>query len=162
MTVLAPMSAAAFAGYAEHAIAEYARDNVAAGRWPAESALARSRAEFESQLPQGVETPDNHFYEIKESETGPTVGSLWFAMQVSHGVRSAFVYDLEVKPEFRRRGHARAAFEAMEPLARELGASSIGLHVFGHNPGAQALYGQLGYRVTGVNMLKDLSGGDRS
>jgi hypothetical protein len=34
----------------------------------------------------------------------------------------------------------------------------IGLHVFGHNPGAQALYAQLGYGVTGLNMAKPLKG----
>ena len=70
---------------------------------------------------------------------------------------SAFVYDLEIKPQHRRRGHATAAFAVMESLAGELGAESVGLHVFVWNEGAQALYRKLGYRVTGVNMVKDLS-----
>jgi hypothetical protein len=34
--------------------------------------------------------------------------------------------------------------------------SSIGLHVFGDNLGAHALYAKLGYGVTGINMLKRL------
>ena len=37
-----------------------------------------------------------------------------------------------------------------------LGLGSIALHVFGHNPGAQALYQSLGYGVTGFNMQKNL------
>ena len=38
-----------------------------------------------------------------------------------------------------------------------LGVQRIGLHVFGHNTGAQALYARLGYGVTGLNLLKPLA-----
>ena len=66
------------------------------------------------------------------------------------------MYDAETKPNLRQRGHARAAFEALEPMVSDLGLASIGLHAFGHYPGAQALYRSLGYEVTGVNMLKPI------
>ena len=150
------MRQAVFAAYLESAVAGYAEDNVASGRWPAEGALARSRADFEESLPQGLATPDNFLFEIMSEAEGPPVGFLWFAVVEKNGVQSAFVYDIEVKAEYRRRGYARAALEAVEPLARELGLSSIGLHVFAHNTGAHTLYGSLGYRVTGMNMLKPL------
>jgi RimJ/RimL family protein N-acetyltransferase len=155
---LAPMSAAAHADYVEAAIAGYAEDNVASGRWPAEDALARSRADFDASLPQALETPDNYLLEIRTAGTGLTVGSIWFAVQEKHGLRTAFVYDVEIRPGYRRQGYATAAFQALEPLVRDLGLTSIGLHVFGHNSGAQALYGKLGYEVTGVNMQKRLDG----
>jgi ribosomal protein S18 acetylase RimI-like enzyme len=153
------MSAAAYADYVEAAVAGYAEDNVASGRWPEEGALARSRADFDASLPQGLKTPDNYLFEIKAAATGLTVGSIWFAVTEKHGLRTAFVYDVEVMPGFRRMGYATAAFQALEPLVRDLGLTSIGLHVFGHNTGAQALYGKLGYEVTGVNMKKPLEGG---
>lgn len=156
MTVLVPMSAQAYVPYLEAAVAGYAKDNVESGRWPEEGALARSQADFDSSLPQGLETPNNYLFEIKATEAGPAVGVLWFAVEEKHGLRSAFVYDVEIAPEFRRQGHAEAAFEALERLVRALGLSSIGLHVFGHNPAAQALYGKLGYGVTGINMRKNL------
>lgn len=156
MTTLVPMRQEVFTAYRDAAIAGYAKDNVASGRWPAEGALARSRADFEESLPQGLATPDNFLFEIKGEPDGPTVGFIWFAVVEKNGIRSAFVYDVEVRPEFRRQGHARAAFKAIEPLVRGLGLCSIGLHVFGHNPGAQALYSSLGYGVTGTNMLKVL------
>jgi ribosomal protein S18 acetylase RimI-like enzyme len=66
------------------------------------------------------------------------------------------VYDLAVKPEYRRQGHARRAFQALESEVAALGLSRIGLHVFSHNTGAQALYASLGYHVTGHNMTKML------
>jgi ribosomal protein S18 acetylase RimI-like enzyme len=150
------MTAAVFGPYLETAVSNYARDNVESGRWPEKGALARSRADFDSLLPQGPKTPNNYLFEIKSAETGPTIGFLWSAAVAKGGLRSAFVYDIEIEPEYRRQGHAKAAFAALEQRVRELGLSRIGLHVFGRNPDAQALYASLGYRVTGINMLKNL------
>jgi ribosomal protein S18 acetylase RimI-like enzyme len=155
-TVLAVMPAQAYATYLEAASAAYAKDNVDAGRWPAEGALARARADFEASLPQGLSTPDHYLFEIRAGEDGPCVGVLWFAVEERHGLREAFVYDLEVWPEWQRQGHAERAMRALEEQMPALGLSRIGLHVFGHNAGAQALYERLGYRVTGLNMAKRL------
>jgi RimJ/RimL family protein N-acetyltransferase len=44
----------------------------------------------------------------------------------------------------------------LESIVGALGLGRIGLHVFRHNPGAQALYEKLGYEVTGTNMQKRL------
>lgn len=161
-TTLVPMSAASFADYVKSAITNYAEENVAAGRWPSEGALERSRLDYESFLPNGPATPDNFLYEIRASlasdddSASRIVGHLWFAIVKKNGVRGGYVYDLEVSPEYRRQGHAEAAFRAMEVLAREMGLPSVGLHVFANNPGAQALYAKLGYAVTGLNMIKHL------
>jgi ribosomal protein S18 acetylase RimI-like enzyme len=154
------MNPGSFSGYREAAARGYADDNVASGRWPEDGALQRSYQDFDQSLPQGLATPDNYLYEIGDETTGATVGILWFAVVVKNGLKSAFVYDVEVKAEFRRQGHARAAFTALEPQVRALGLSGIGLHVFGHNPGARALYDSLGYAITGVNMLKNLGNSD--
>ena len=156
MTVLCAMPADAFAAYLEKSVVEFAAEKVKAGSWPAESALDTSRAEFAKLLPQGSATPDNYLFEIKDAADGPALGVLWLAAIDRSGFRSAYVYDLSIKPEWRRQGHAQRAFKAMEQKARELGLNSIGLHVFGHNPNAQALYAKLGYAVTGINMAKQL------
>ena len=150
------MNPNAFAGYREAAVSGYAADNVTSGRWPQEGALQRSYEDFDESIPQGLATPENYLYTIINNSTGATVGIIWFAVVVKNGLKTAFVYDVEVRLEFRRRGYGRAAFSALEPLVRALGLSRIGLHVFGNNPGAQALYHSLGYGVTGVNMLKHL------
>lgn len=150
------MNADVFAEVVEASIAAYAEDNVAAGHWPPAGALQRSRNDFLSLLPQGLATPDHHWLEIHAGARGPRVGHLWFALQARQGPCTAFVYAVEVQPAHRRQGHARRALQALEGLATELGAAHIGLHVFGFNAAAQALYRSLGYAVTSLNMGKPL------
>lgn len=156
MTILTPMRTEIFASYLALSIVNYAEENVASGCWPSESALARSQADYERLLPQGIVTPDNYLFEIMESEHGNAVGYLWLSAQEKFGNRSGFVYDLKINEEHRRKGHAQRAFLALESIALELGISSIDLHVFAHNINAKTLYDQLGYRVTGVNMSKKI------
>ena len=153
-TTLTPVSAETFVHYRAAAVAGYAKENVDSGRWPAGGAIERSLADFAESLPQGVNTPDNYLFEIKAGEDGQSVGYIWFAVVEKNGLRSAFVYDVQIKPEFRRKGHAEAAFNALEPLVLKLGLSSIGLHVFSQNTGAQSLYRKLEYGATSVNMQK--------
>src|SRR5258706_6564681 len=150
------MQADTYPAYLESAIKGYAEENVAAGRWPQVGAIERSLENFESLLPDGLDTPDNFLFEILDDEGGLIVGYVWYKVERKHGSCSAYVYDLEVKPEHRRRGHAQRALKALELLATEFGATSIGLNVFANNNGAQALYQKLGYVPTNFNMGKSL------
>jgi len=134
----------------------YADDNVTSGRWPSQGAFERALEDFDQSLPQGLSTPDNYVFDIRDDVLQETVGVIWFAVVEENGIKSAFVYDVEVSAKHQRQGHARAAFELLEPIAQEMGLQSIGLHVFNHNVGAQALYKSLGYEVTSINMLKHL------
>jgi ribosomal protein S18 acetylase RimI-like enzyme len=156
MTVLVPISAASFPAFLEAAIGGYAMQNVASGRWPAEAALELSRAEHQRLLPDGVDSKDNHIFEIRDPATDAVVGSLWLGVQNRTGIPLAYVFNIEVAPAHRRQGHATRAFDALEPVVRELGLSAIGLNVFAYNTGAQALYASLGYEVTALSMRKTL------
>ena len=157
MTLLRAMPAEAYGLYLEEEIAAYAQDKVAVGSWAAEGALERSRAEFATLLPQGLATPDNHLFEILAADDGAVVGAIWLAIEREHGTVTGYVYNVGIKPEFQRQGHALRAFQGLELLALELGAASIGLHVFGANAAAQALYRRLGFTVTGINMRKSIA-----
>lgn len=159
MTVLAPMRTEAFAAVIEAAVSAYAADNVAVGRWPAAEALSLSRAETERLLPQGLATPGHQIYEIRDETRADFVGFVWFAVMQRGSAKAAYVYQIQVWDEFRRRGHARAALLEVEVMARAQGLSSVGLHVFAHNPKAQALYASLGYELQSLNMLKRLGQG---
>jgi len=156
LTSLIPMRPERFEAYRLESARGYADDNVASGRWPAEGAHERALADFDQSLPQGLATADHYLYEIHDDGAQNAVGVIWFAVIERNGLRSAFVYDVEVQARFQRQGHARRAFQLLEPIVRAKGLSSIGLHVFTQNTGAQALYQSLGYRVTSINMMKRL------
>jgi len=157
MTCLHSMRPAAYAAYLEAAITAYAEDKTASATWPRAPSMDLSQKVFQDLLPQGLATPENHLFEILVHEGGPTVGYLWFAVLEQHGARSAFIYDVKIEEQHRRQGHAERAFLALEPYVAALGLADIGLHVFGHNAAAQALYRKLGYAVTDINMNKRIT-----
>jgi len=105
-------------------------------------------------LSDGFATADNYFFMILQD--GAVCGWLWFSIKSEWGVTSAFVYDLEIVPKFRRHGIASVAMGLLEAEVKVLGASKIALHVFGQNEGARDLYAKVGYRVTDYSMAKDV------
>lgn len=66
------------------------------------------------------------------------------------------MYDFLVYEPYRRCGYGWQALQALEQNVRALGLDTIGLHVFGHNHAARALYEKAGYEVTNINMAKKL------
>ena len=152
MTTLTPMSEAAFERFRERIVPEYATEKVAAGNWPLEGSLERSKAEFDQQLPDGVQTLKNYLYTI--TQDGLEVGAIWLAG--SEDQRKGFVYELYVDKANRGQGIAYAAMRLLESEAVRHGFTSLGLHVFGHNRIAQRLYEKLGFAVKNINMSKTL------
>jgi ribosomal protein S18 acetylase RimI-like enzyme len=153
MAVLVPMTESEYHAFVEAAVPGYAADKVAAGQWSPEESLALAKKSFDDLLPAGRKTMSNHFFTILNAES-VAVGSLWIAVQERAGERVAYVYDVGIKPEHQRRGHATRALLALEEEVRALDLAGIALHVFGHNVGAHALYAGLGYEPTNINMYK--------
>ena len=149
-----PMTEVEFAAYVESAIPGYARDKVASGQWTEGESLSLSRAGYAELLPQGIGTPDNFLYTLRDAATDGQVGVLWYACQEQAGTRLAYVYDVLIHPEHQRQGHATRAFILLEQEVRQRGLAGIALHVFGHNAGARDLYEQLGFKATNINMFK--------
>ncbi len=156
MTALARMRPEYFVTFSGREIATYAHENVAAFRWDETGAMDRARAEFHRLLPQGLDTPNHHLCEILDQRGGRTLGDLWFEIETAPGANFAYLFNLHIDEQFRRHQHARAALELLEARCRELGAGTLGLHVFAHNTTAQALYGSFGFGVTGFDMVKHL------
>lgn len=154
MTVLRPMRAEVFGDFMGEAVPAYAADSVLAGRWSQAGALQQAQSEFDRLLSQGVDTPGQLLYEIVDEMADQPVGVLWLALQEAGDEQVGYIYNLSVRPEFRGRGHARAAMQLAEGEAAAHGASRMALHVFGFNTSAQALYRSLGYGITGLNMAK--------
>jgi ribosomal protein S18 acetylase RimI-like enzyme len=156
MTVeLVPMSAAYAEQWMTIAIREYAEDMVQAGAWPTETAMQQSAETFKRLLPDGVNTDKQHLFTIEAG--GQTVGMIWFAVENRRPSDSyAWIYDFRIDEQHRRHGYGYQAMLAVEAKVRALGLNKIGLHVFGHNHAAQALYEKAGYGVTGISMAKQI------
>ncbi|HEY3635952.1 MAG TPA: GNAT family N-acetyltransferase [Caldimonas sp.] len=153
MSPLRPMTESEYAGWVGESIPGYAADKVASGQWSKEESLQLARKEFDELLPQGLETPENHFFTIVDSHSA-AVGALWFAVKTKFNARVAYVFDVGVRPERQREGHAIGAFRALEEEVRSPGLSGIALHVFGHHSGARALYAKLGFQPTNISLFK--------
>ena len=158
MVRLIRMTAAEFQTYFASSVPDYADEHVKAGNWPKERAQELAEAQFHQLLPAGVDTPDNYLWRVVDERTGEDVGRLWFSVRDESGHRRGFVYDVQIFEQFRRRGYGRQAFLALEDAARDLGVSSIALHVFAHNAPARVMYDHLGFTERGIFMAKDLRG----
>lgn len=146
---LRPMNQAEYSDYRTYAVSEYAKDKIAAGNWKPEEALQHANAEFSETMPSG----GNSLYIIEDANNEQRVGVLWLAVEPAG---NGFIYDFEIDEAFRRQGYAMQALAELENVAREKGVEKIGLHVFGHNQAARALYQKVGYIETNVNMAKKI------
>ena len=154
MSKLVPMTQSEFEAFVEHIIPAYAADKVRAGHWDEEEALEKSRKQTESLLPQGLQTKDHYLYTLYDGDK--SIGMIWLRVELDRPVKSGFIFEVEVKEEFRGKGYGKQAMLLIEEKARELGVKRMGLHVFGYNNVAKNLYERIGYKVSSTNMLKDL------
>jgi len=151
---VSPMTAERFAGYVTTTEAAFARDLAASGRATADEAVKEAARQLRAELPDGLDTPGQSLFTA--SVGGVEVGTLWVGARLRGDRPHAFVLDVEVAEAYRRRGYGRQLMLAAEREARAIGADSVGLHVFGVNEGAIALYEQLGYRRVEEMLFRDL------
>jgi RimJ/RimL family protein N-acetyltransferase len=155
------MNEGEFQAYRQAAIAQVACDHVKAGTWTPEAAPCLAEQAYQHLLPDGLASPNQYFLMIADEQSGRKVGALWFAVRDEGAGPEAFVYDVRIFEEFRRRHYGTHAFRALERYVRTLGLSTIYLQVFGENLAARTMYEKLGYAATHVLMCKPLrpSGG---
>jgi ribosomal protein S18 acetylase RimI-like enzyme len=142
--------------YKRNLVRHYAADKVRAGAWSQAEAEGRAARDVDGLLPEGPATQGHLLYAVREDSTDAEVGIVWFALRDSGVGRSVWIYDIIIHEDFRRRGYASRTLELVEERARDLGAKSVELHVFGHNRGARALYEKLGYNITSITMAKPI------
>ena len=156
MIELAEMPRERFVGYRDDLVRHYAQEKVRAGAWSPEEAQRRAAEDVDGLLPEGTNTEGHYLYHLRDRTTAEEVGAVWIAVRDSEVGRSVWVYDIQVHEQFRRRGHATRALRAIESAARDSGADSVGLHVFGLNSATRALYEKLGYETMSVVMRRRL------
>lgn len=150
-----PMTEAEYREWLAAAIDSYAQNWIDRGV-PEPEARAKSEADHQDKLPDGLATGDT-WISVLVAE-GAVVGHVWVALnEVRPGEQGAYVYDVAVAEELRGRGHGRALMLLAERVARtDAGMSLLGLHVFAGNTPALGLYESLGYRPTEVHLFKEL------
>ena len=130
----------------------YLQERIASGE-ALDVAEARAKRSHSENFPHGQPLPTHRIFEVLAE--GEVVGLLWIGPQIE-GSDTWWVFDVEILEPFRRRGYARAALELGHEQAKALGATAIGLNVFGFNTGARELYEKLGYGVTSTQMKRAL------
>jgi ribosomal protein S18 acetylase RimI-like enzyme len=110
----------------------------------------RSRAE---NFPDGKPLDTHRVFDVVADDV--TVGCLWLGPLPACST-DWWVFDIEIDDAHRRKGYARRALELGESVVRDLGATTLGLNVFGYNTGAKELYDSLGFEVTATQMKKPL------
>jgi ribosomal protein S18 acetylase RimI-like enzyme len=153
MAILRRMNPEEFDAWLAEAVPVYAAEKVASGQWREDQALDLSRKEHDQLLPKGIQTDGCHFFTIHAAD-GQRVGMLWFAEKTRFGMAIAYVFNIEIAPEHRRKGHARQALQVLESEVTALGLRGVALHVFGHNAAARALYAGMGYEPTNISLFK--------
>ena len=118
-----------------------------------EVATAKAEQSRAEHFPGGHPLDTHRIFDVVAHDT--VVGHLWLG-PLAAGSDDWWVFDIEIDEAHRRNGYARRALELGEAEARSLGATSIGLNVFGYNTGAKELYDSLGYGVTATQMKKPL------
>jgi GNAT superfamily N-acetyltransferase len=135
------MTPGAFDAFYARLVRDYADELHAAGM-SRDAADERSRTQSAELIPDGVDSAGQEFFTAWVGED--PVGHLWISTERP----MAFVYDIVVREEQRRKGYGEAIMNAGAIWSRDHGHFALGLNVFAHNPGARALYDKLGYVVT--------------
>ncbi len=84
------------------------------------------------------------------------VGVAW--LRLDKASREAYLNNVTVLPEHRRKGYATAALETIADRARAEGCTVLALNVFAPNTAAQLLYRKFGLEVVSTYMNMPLSG----
>lgn len=130
----------------------YGRNIDYSGAMPEAEARDKAAADFERLLPDGLDSEGHLLLTAYDGDL--EVGMLWLHVEQKSDGPHAFGYEFSVREDLRRHGYGRAIIVAAEQLCRERGVVSVGLSAFGFNLGAQALYEQMGFEVTAIQMRK--------
>ena len=131
----------------------YAEDSIQASRWIREAAFEKSRQETEALLGDREKTKNHYMYWL--DFVGQKIGYAWFG-NVEPTRQQAYLFALEIFPDYQGRGFGKEAMRRIEEQAKEYGFSSIGLHVFAFNAAAVDLYLHSGYEIVSHMMKKKI------
>lgn len=119
-----------------------------------EAALERASNQFDELLKNGLHTENHCIYHVTDKDSEENVGIIWYSYRPEES--QVFLYEIWMDPSFRGKGYGTLTMQELHRRSRELGARKVGLHVFGQNTGAIALYKRLGYVENSIVMQYQL------
>lgn len=153
MVALRTMSESEFQIYEQHGIKSYAAEKVKAEKISLTDAMKLAHDEYHNLLPDGLKTKKNYFYMVEEDDQ--VKGYIWLAAYQGNN-EIAFIYDINVYPEFQNQGLGSRALELATEKMKQFGFKYLRLHVFGHNKRAIHVYEKLGLHATDIVMEKEI------
>jgi ribosomal protein S18 acetylase RimI-like enzyme len=97
---------------------------------------------------------------IVAEENNKIVGYLLYKLDASYPFKVkekwAYISDLYVLPEYRRRGIGNALINQMEEIVKKSGIYKVRLLVWGENTNALEFYKKLGFKIKGFLLEKEL------
>ena len=150
MTRLEKMLEEDFEIWNEHVWVQYRAELVMAGMTE-EAADANVAENIATTMPDGEPAEGNFVFTVWHEDK--KVGAVWLADRAGDW----FIYDIEIKEEFRGQGLGRATLRCIEDFVRLQGAATVSLSVFGFNKVAQNLYLSEGYETVRWSMTKKLN-----
>ena len=145
--VLRPLTRDERRAFVDEQVADYAEYLVERGAAPdLETALAGARAEIEPEVEAAVQAGDEFW--TAHSEDGTSVGWLWVKRtQPGLSPDAAFLYQIQVNRQLRRRGYGRAMLDALERTLAASGHRELHLNVWDTNDAGRRLYERAGYEL---------------
>lgn len=153
-TELRKMNEEEFDQYIEEFIPDYAKDLSINFLLPMDLALKESRELIDSLLPDKQESDGQSVYNIYSMTEKTNIGVMWY--NIHPDSKKVFVYHILVYEDFRKKGYATSVLQQLESDMKNKEITSLGLSVFGNNPGAYNLYKKLGYNTASISMGKTI------
>ena len=135
----------------EEELANYADEQVRDTGWEPDTAVERARAELgpvlERELAEYADREQRLWTALNSA--GEPVGWLWVTPVEDEPRTSAFLYQITVAANLRRRGYGGAMLSALEDLLTHEGFRELRLNVSPANEPARNMYAASGYELVG-------------
>ncbi len=154
MIELKELNKAEFEKYLDFLIPDYAQDISENFNLTLENAIEESKILMKNTFPQGLSTEGQYLYNVHVPALGKKIGAVWFNLKPE--INQAYLFHIYIEEAYRGRGYGTNTLAKLHQLVKELGATSMGLSVFGSNDKAYQLYKKLGYKVSSIAMQKSL------
>ncbi len=119
---------------------------------------------YERWLPERVRDPRSIFF-VAEARGGEIVGSVVGTVEPEMPIywtpESAWIHDVVVRPEWRKRGVGSALVKAAAKRCAEIGVSRIRLETADANDAARAMFASCGFRRSTTEMMMTLRAPER-